>query len=797
MTHEISSNNDRKTAARKDRLIAGAGLAVSIFLALALYPPQGYAARKYPVAANVYTTREQTVSPVSITGAAQIGITEVDQYEVNGYSLWQLGAGVDAGPRLPDGSAPGAYTSGETLLNFFSLSDAHITDKESTAQALYLGVDSDFGSADTNVYTPVILSTTQVLDAAVQTINELHKTDPFDFGINLGDNIHGNQYNELRWFMSVMDGKQINPSSGAHKGATTTDYQKPFQAPGLNKLIPWYQVIGDHDQYWLGYAVPNDYLRSVLIGSSIINLGVTGGTDQLDTRGYYMGVIDGTTQYGTILKYGVAGTMPAPIVAADATRRALTANTSTSLNWMKEFFNTTSYPKGHGFTQSNLNDDFTSYSFEPKASVPLKVIVLDDTCKPNPYGGYTQGCIDQTRYEWLIDELNQGQADGKLMIIAAHIPVAPQWNVPDAPMVPGGITNTVVVPAFFSTCNSDPENIGVPCDKGVAIANNDPAPPYSVVSDATLLTTLHKYSNLILWISGHRHRNTVTPQPAPAGKTAEFGFWEVETASLRDFPQQFRTLKIVRNDNNTVSIFVTNVDPAVQGVTPAARSRGYSIGAYRIANGILDDTTSHAYNAELIKPLQAPYTLTVEVSGPGTVKSSPYSGVNCVVGGPCSGTFLPGTPVALVPIPAAGAAFSGWSTCAGKGACSVTMSSDITVTADFTCAATAAVYPTYKDFGAVKSGKSANATFTVRNTTEKGVVDMVLGTISFGGSDAGQFALATGKDTCSGKTLKSNVSCTFQVLFNPTSVNTKYATINIPSNDPAGTKVIQITGVGK
>jgi len=794
---KIRRNNGGDFIFRKDRLIAMIGSAIAILLFAAAFPPEGFAARKYPVAANVYTTREQTVISNSITDTTQISITEVDQYEVNGYSLWVPGGGVNAGPRLPDGSAPGPYTPGQTLLTFFSLSDAHITDKESTGQALYLGVDSDFGSADTNVYTPTILSTTQTLDAAVQTINALHKTTPFDFGISLGDTIHGNQYNELRWFMSVMDGKQITPSSGAHKGATTIDYQKPFQAAGLNKLIPWYQVIGDHDQYWLGYAVPNDYLRSVLPGSTIINLGLATGPDQLDTRGYYMGVIDGTTQYGTILKYGVAGAMAAPTVTADKTRRALTTDASTSLNWMKEFFNTATIPKGHGFTQANILDDFTSYSFEPKASLPLKVISLDNTCKPNPYGGYSLACIDQTRYEWLIDELDRGQAEGKLMIIAAHFPVAPQWSVPDDPNVPADITYATVVPTFFSTCSTTPDNIGVPCDLGTPIADNDPAPPYSVVSDATLLSTLHNYSNLILWISGHRHRNTVTPQPAPAGKTAEFGFWEVETASLRDFPQQFRTFKIVRNNNNTLSIFVTDVDPAVQGITPAARSRGYAIGAYRIANGTLTALPSLAYNAELIKRLPAPHTLTVVVTGPGTVKSSPYSGISCVATGPCSGTFLPGAQVTLVPTPAAGAAFSGWSTCSGKGPCSITLSSDMTVTADFTCAATAAVYPTYKDFGTVKSGKSATATFTVSNTTEKGAVNLKLGTISFGGSDAGQFALATGRDTCSGKTLKPNTFCTFQVLFKPTSTNTKYATVNIPSGDPAGAKVITLTGVGK
>jgi hypothetical protein len=41
---------------------------------------------------------------------------------------------------------------------------------------------SFFGRAYTT-----LLSTPQVLDAAVQTINALHRQTPFDFGISLGD----------------------------------------------------------------------------------------------------------------------------------------------------------------------------------------------------------------------------------------------------------------------------------------------------------------------------------------------------------------------------------------------------------------------------------------------------------------------------------------------------------------------------------------------------------------------------------------------------------------------------------
>jgi hypothetical protein len=648
----------------------------------------------YPISLDVYTTRQQTVCPDSIPNAPILKINDVDQYASAGYSSYHLGAGVDAGALLPDGTEPGAYNATETLLHFFTISDIHITDKESPTQVpvavLLPGVS--FGETNTSAYSPVIISTTHVLDAAVQTINALHQSQPFDFGMSLGDDANNTQYNELRWFIDVIDGKRITPSSGAHLGAGSIDYQKPYQSAGLDKSIPWYQVIGNHDQFWCGSLFYDSRARSSLVSDTVFDLGFTGvrGHPTFDVspgNDYYVGLINGATQYGTIIDYGAVETTPRPTIVADPRRRSLTTSSSTSLNWMTEFFNTTSNPQGHGYTQSNLDNDFTSYSFEPKADVPIKIISLDDTCKANPYGllsSYARGCLDQERYDWLVNELNQGQAEGKLMIIAAHVPVGPQSNNSDAYVPSGGVPNNKIMPVFISTCRSYPATVGEPCPLGVPIEYNDPIPPYTVVTDAMLLDTLHNYPNLILWISGHRHQNTVTPQPAPENKGPEYGFWEVETSSLRDFPQQFRTFRIVLNDNNTVSIFITNVDPAVQGNSPAAKSRGYAIGAHRISKGNLTDTGSYAYNAELIKPL--PYTLTVKVMGLGTVQSSSYSGVSCDANSSCSSTYLPNTEVTLVAQAQPGATFAGWSGCDSVSGnnCTVTISVARRVTAAFT-----------------------------------------------------------------------------------------------------------------
>ena len=103
--------------------------------------------------------------------------------------------------------------------------------------------------------------------------------------------------------------------------------------------------------------------------------------------------------------------------------------------------------------------------------------------------------------------------------------------------------------------------------------------------------------------AGAPARQCRNPQPDPNGDPT-LGFWEVETCSLRDFPQQFRTFDLRRNQDNTVSIIITNVDPAVQAGSPAYKSRGYAIGAARVyATYPPNDTASQSYNAELVVQL--------------------------------------------------------------------------------------------------------------------------------------------------------------------------------------------------
>jgi hypothetical protein len=77
----------------------------------------------------------------------------------------------------------------------------------------------------------------------------------------------------------------------------------------------------------------------------------------------------------------------------------------------------------------------------------------------------------------------------------------------------------------------------------------------------------------------------------------------VETSSLKDFPQMFRTFDIVQNTDNTISIFATDVDPIEEAGSLPALGRAYAIASCQILNSQTLYPPSGAYNAELVKQL--------------------------------------------------------------------------------------------------------------------------------------------------------------------------------------------------
>ena len=585
---EILSSDDLQLVqgiTRRVFLKSSAGAIAGVYLStLVGCGGGGQDIRGYQISNTVVTTAQRVLSfpvppkpsgPNSGTGLYPTELHKISQYATYGYGDWTFGGNLPIVKRyelIPGYSNP-APVRVKQFANFFAFTDIHITDKEAPNQLIYLQQeDPVFGAPGSSLYSPVMLYTTHVLDAAIQTVNALHSQQPFDFGISLGDACNSSGYNELRWYLDVIDGKVITPSSGAHLGAASIDYQKPFRAAGLNSAIPWYQVLGNHDHFMIGSvaidADPSLGLNQAYTSSDVFSCGdlirpnsgifpcVYDTTLSINERDYYMGVLDGSTPYGDIIDTGTVGSIdPPPTITADPNRRPVTR-----VQWVREFFNSSSSPAGHGFglVDSGMPAGFACYSFVPKSQIPLKIICLDDTQSETDgsHDIHGHGFLDATRLQWLQNELAAGQTANQLMIIAAHIPICV-----------GAIGSDIE----WWESDKDPN----------AVEQN-------ACSSTDLITLLRGTPNLLMWVAGHRHLNhvkgfnfTAYPSMFPGAQPYN-NFWQVETSSLRDLPQQFRTFTVYLNSDYTISIVVVNVDPAVAQDTPAATSRAYSVATQQI-----------------------------------------------------------------------------------------------------------------------------------------------------------------------------------------------------------------------
>lgn len=542
-------------------------------------PVSEMALKSAPVSGGtVFTTIDRTIVAVAVPESSPLMKPwEVASFTKYGYGKWSFGPGIPCEKRFDLMAAGYCGTSTKKrgdLLRFFTISDIHITDKEAPSQTIYYSFIPWIFQSALSCYSPSMIYSTHVLNAAINTVNVLDHQDPFDFGISLGDMANTSIYKEIRWFIDVIDGKEINPDSGKKddpiKGPDN-DYQDKYRAVGLNKSIPWYATIGNHDHFFIGAERFNERIKKSFTGNKILQLGnLFADEDPLNLTTFSMGTLDGSSLNGDVIGAGrVAEMTTFPTIPPDPDRRVITKE-----EMMKEFSRTSSVPKGHGFNSPNLFDG--CYSFKPKSGLPLKVIVLDDTMDESdpsrPKKGYGGGSLGNGRFEWLIKQLQGGQKEGELMIIAAHVPI--------------GVEPEGSVTGWYP-------------DK---------------ITENEIITKCQEYPNLILWLAGHRHRNTVTPFPSSDPIHPEYGFWEVETKSLREFPQQFRTFDIRLNNDNTISIFTINIDPEVKDYPFAANSRFLAIAAYQAygLDKLITTEGPSSYNAELLKPLTPEMQLTLK-----------------------------------------------------------------------------------------------------------------------------------------------------------------------------------------
>jgi hypothetical protein len=191
---------------------------------------------------------------------------------------------------------------------------------------------------------------------------------------------------------------------------------------------------------------------------------------------------------------------------------------------------------------------------------------------------------------------------------------------------------------------------------------------------------------------------------------------------------------------------------------------------------IVSMTSDKTVTATFAQQQQEQNTLTVLKSGTGdgTVTSSP-AGINC--GSDCSETYSKVQKVKLTAKADANSSFNGWSGggCSGKGTCTVTVNTQITVTATFDVKnSDILVSPDSLDFGRIKVGKSLTKTLKISNNGTGNLE------ITISGTEGTDFSI----QGSSNLTIKPKKIYSLKVIFKPKSPGSKTTTLGLSSNDP-------------
>jgi metallophosphoesterase (TIGR03767 family) len=434
---------------------------------------------------------------------------------------------------------------------------------------------------------------------------------PLDCTVSTGDNFDNKQANELRWFLTLMDGGEVAANSGARdrfEGVQSFDdpafydphyyhpepvddprgpdnYKRffgfpdypglldaaiaPFVADGIGS--PWYSVYGNHDALVQGNERANPGYEAIATGGTKVLHPPPGVAPGDFARAVLRGDPEALTKVSAA---------PARPVAPDPQRRFITAEEFVRGHLASP---PTPGPAGHGFTEDNLDPVHLYYRFQ---LAPGVVGVTLDTTSPQ----LSEGSIGQAQLGWLEEQL--------VAVSSRH------FDAGGNEVRTGNEDQLVVV---FSHHRADSmEPVQGPDEQGDVERR---------FGGEEVEELLHRFPNVVAWVNGHSHVNRVAPRPDRGGRTA--GYWDITTSAQVDPPQQARVVELVDNRDGTLSVFTTILDHAAPPETAVGDYDVFGLAA------IARELSYNDYQADVADKIGAPTDLNTELLLPAPFRLTP------------------------------------------------------------------------------------------------------------------------------------------------------------------------------
>ncbi len=456
------------------------------------------------------------------------------------------------------------------------VSDLHIADAQHPLRFEYLDRINGLG------HRPHEMLGTHGTNALVSAINNLQggpwSGRAVDAVVSTGDNTDNQSQIELEWLLGILAGGEVHPDSGTTDGyegvanSGLRQYWQPeshladsykqlgfptipglldaatrsFVAPGLK--APWVLTMGNHDDIVGGMLGNRSYTDAWAVGGRKIFAANDSAVFQLATM--LAGVKAGDDADGLLSTIAREGTTRH--VHADPRRRRFDGAEFVRMLHQPQYVG--AGPVGHGHA-AGAGADHLYFSYQPCEGVV--VISLDTT---NQAGG-ALGSIGTGQLAWLRDQLRHYR-DYYVVVLSHH----PSW--------------------MMTNVGPDPRNPHEARHHGGAVVQ-----------------LLHEHPNVVAWLNGHTHRNGITAQQHSDPRRS---FWEINSASHIDAPQQARVVELVNNEDGTISLFTTMInadgpaavphdDLSSAGLASLYRELAYNDPGYQNRNGEQQDR-----NAELV-----------------------------------------------------------------------------------------------------------------------------------------------------------------------------------------------------